>query len=275
MVNLTEQCPDPVAWDPNLDVSHYLNGDAGALLENYSHVAPSEQEAHVKLIAETAWRVINYPCFRMLWFLRFEVAQYPIYGEIVQRVKDGGLFLDLGCGLAQDVRRLVYDGAPSENTIALDNRAEFINLGYALFQDKETLKTEFVVQNFLDDSLFEHPWAGKISVANAGYFIHIWSWNGQVKAIKRILRLLSMKDGDTVTGLNFGKHNPGPAEGFLAVDGEPVFRHNPTTISRLWEQVGEETGTKWVVEARMEEDEGHRNVMSDGDRLVWYAKLQK
>ena len=35
-------------------------------------------------------------------------------------IQSGSLFLDMGCGLGQDLQRLVHNGAPAEGLIGLD-----------------------------------------------------------------------------------------------------------------------------------------------------------
>ncbi|KAI4240955.1 MAG: hypothetical protein L6R40_004835 [Gallowayella cf. fulva] len=57
------------------------------------------------------------------------------------------LFLDLGCCLAQDLWKLVFDGVPSENLYGLDIESGFSDLSYDLFRDRDTLKSRFVVED--------------------------------------------------------------------------------------------------------------------------------
>jgi hypothetical protein len=52
-----------------------------------------------------------------------------IYQQVLERVKNGENFLDLGCCLGQEIRKLVFDGAPSVNTYGSDLHGEFISVG--------------------------------------------------------------------------------------------------------------------------------------------------
>lgn len=48
-------------------------------------------------------------------------------------------FLDLGTCLGQDVRKLIFDGAPVDSVYGTDLLAEFVEIGYDLFRDEEKL----------------------------------------------------------------------------------------------------------------------------------------
>ena len=42
------------------------------------------------------------------------ISKSPAYPAILSRIENGDSFLDVGCYLGQDIRQLVFDGAPSE-----------------------------------------------------------------------------------------------------------------------------------------------------------------
>ena len=53
--------------------------------------------------------------------------------------------LDVGCGFAQDLRQLVFDGAPAENIYGVEIENPFMELGYDLFLDRTKLPpTNFI-----------------------------------------------------------------------------------------------------------------------------------
>ncbi|KAF5865993.1 hypothetical protein ETB97_001571 [Aspergillus alliaceus] len=53
------------------------------------------------------WTIKSYPCFEKLGFLHFDLMQSPICDTIIAQTQASSLFLDLGCGLGQDIRRLI------------------------------------------------------------------------------------------------------------------------------------------------------------------------
>ncbi|KAF2167894.1 hypothetical protein M409DRAFT_53844 [Zasmidium cellare ATCC 36951] len=106
---------------------------------------------HVKEIREKAWQLFNYPCIGGFMFLEMQIKDHPLANEVITRMKTGKeTFLDLGCCFAQDIRSLVFEGAPSDKMTAFDLRREFVDFGYELFRDRESLKAEFVFGDFLD-----------------------------------------------------------------------------------------------------------------------------
>ena len=54
---------------------------------------------------------------------------YPRILSLLEASQSQHTLLDIGCCFAQDVRKLVYDGAPSQNLYAWDWKGEFLDLG--------------------------------------------------------------------------------------------------------------------------------------------------
>lgn len=54
--------------------------------------------------------------------LRTKVNRYPAYQQLLTMGKErrAALFLDIGCGVGNDVRRAVADGFPASQAIASD-----------------------------------------------------------------------------------------------------------------------------------------------------------
>jgi hypothetical protein len=71
---------------------------------------------------DEAWKIFPFPCIGQMHFLDFSLATMPSYEEILVRLSNVAAatrLLDVGGCLAQDLRRLVADGAPSENLVCL------------------------------------------------------------------------------------------------------------------------------------------------------------
>lgn len=79
----------------------------------------------------------------MYQFLDLSLMTTDVYQEVLERVKHGENFLDLGCCFGQEIRQLVFDGAPSANTYGSDLWSDFLSIGYELFKDKDRLQTTF------------------------------------------------------------------------------------------------------------------------------------
>lgn len=149
--------------------------------------------------------------------------------------------------MGQDIRKIVSDGAPSENTYASDLKQEFWDISLDLFLDKSTLKTTFIQADVLDDDSKLAQLDGKINIVYASSFFHVFDYEGQVQAAKRVVKLLKPESGSLVLGRSGGKAEAGD---FTHVKKDlKSYWHNAESWTKLWERVGEETGTKWKVDA--------------------------
>ena len=175
---------------------------------------------------------------------------------MLARLKDSSppqKFLDLGCCFGQDIRRLVADGVPHENLYGADLRLEFLELGYELFQDKGRLKA-----HFLEADVFEvddeaeggkelRKLDGTIDIIHAASFLHLFAWEEQVQAGMRMVRL--MTKNSLVLGRQAGTMKPGEYA-------RSRYVHDPDSLQKLWDVIGEKTGTKWKVIAELRKAKG-------------------
>ena len=192
------------------------------------------------------------------------IQKSDAYDEVLQRIKNGEQYLDIGCCMGQDIRKLVYDGAPSENTYASDLKTQFWDMGYELFLDKSSLKTTFVEADIFDDKSGLQELAGKFDIVHAASFFHLFDWDGQIAAAKRVVELMNPESNALIIGRQAGRAEAGD---FTAQVEQTKSRywHNPASWTKLWEQVGAETGTQWKVEADFDDkaDMLRKNGMSD------------
>jgi SAM-dependent methyltransferase len=227
--------------------------DTRDLFEKYSKVPSTEVVAHIKHVRDEAFKIYPYPCLGNWGFLNFTIGKGPAYQEALYRIKTGEQFLDLGCCMGQDVRKLVHDGAPSENMYASDLKANFWDFGYDMFLDKSSLKTQFIEADIFDANSELEQLDGKINIVNAASFFHLWDWDAQVKAATRVVKLLKPTSGSMIVGRQGAKAEAGS---FAHLSKEQTaFWHNPESWSKMWKQVGDKTGTKWEVEATLGEED--------------------
>lgn len=94
-----------------------------------------------------------YPCLGQFRFLELNLAnRTDLYPRLLAGLRTGSQkFLDVGCCLGQDIRKLVYDGVPGECLVGLELEAGFIDLGYELFRDRDTLKARFISGSIISD----------------------------------------------------------------------------------------------------------------------------
>ncbi|KAF5851889.1 hypothetical protein GGP41_000617 [Bipolaris sorokiniana] len=223
------------------------------LFENYSKVPSTGVVAHIKHVRDEAFKIFPYPCLGNWGFLNFSIGVGPAYQEVVRRIKDGEQFLDLGCCMGQDIRKLVHDGVPSTNTYASDLKKTFWDLGYDMFLDKSTLKTQFLEADIFDADSQLKQLDGKIDIINAAAFFHLFDWDDQFKAAKRVVQLLKPVPNALIVGRQGGQPKAGTFSHVMK--DQTAFWHNPESWKDMWKHVGEQTGTKWKVDAVLGEED--------------------
>lgn len=200
---------------------------------------------------DAAWVVFPYPCIGCFRFLDPSLCKHPLYHEVLSRLKLGHQkHLDLGCCFGQDVRRLVHDGAPSENCYGSDLEPEFINLGYDLFLDRKTLKSTFMAADVLDPYSRLKELEGQIDIIHTAAFFHVFDLNQQKEVCRRVVQLLRLQKDSLLLGRHFGNVNGCE----LVFKQRSMYFHNVESWKRMWKEIGDETQTQWDVQAELLED---------------------
>ena len=149
------------------------------------------------------------------------------------------------------MRELVADGAPSKNVYGMDIEGKFFDLGYDLFRDRNTLRSTFLAGDILDPRVDWTAIDGKMDILNLSSFLHLFNWENQVRATRRLIQFLRPQPGSLIVRRHLGsltaKEHP-----TLANDGSTNFRQNVESYERMWKQLGDETGTAWRVEASLD-----------------------
>lgn len=200
---------------------------------------------------DEAWNLFPYCCVGRFTFLDLSVRLAPEYPEVLSRVKAGEKYLDVGCCFGQDIRQLVYDGAPPQNVYGTDLEAGFFRLGHKLFKDRATLSSEFIAADMTstEEKPLDHL-EGTFSFIHASSFFHLFDWATQVQCAINCVRLLKPQSGSII----FGRHSATnePKEIRHPERGTKLYRHSDVSWKKMWvQEVGPATGTKWRVEAAM------------------------
>lgn len=127
--------------------------------------------------------------------------------------------------------------------------------GYELFNDKDTLKSEFIEADLLDGDDFGALKAlgWKVDVVYAGSLLHLFDYEGLMKVVEKIIALLKRTEGAMVLGRQVGNTVAGETSRKTA-DVRRMYRHNEESFAKMWQEVGAKTGSKWRVESGMDED---------------------
>jgi len=180
------------------------------------------------------------------------LAKRANYSQLVARLsRPGARLLDLGCGIAQDLRQLVADGVPATHLYGLEAQEGFLELGYDLFGDADAFPADhFIAADLLDRA---DPrvadLGGTLDAVHLGMILHLWDLEGQIDVCRRAVELLRPEPGVVVLGQCVGN-----LEGVQMVGrgGRRMFRHCDVSFAGLWDEIGRRTATRWRCQARLE-----------------------
>ena len=66
--------------------------------------------ADLALQRNRAWDIHPYPCLGQFRFLELNLSKrVDVYPRLLSMIKKGGNFMDIGCCLGQDLRKLIFD----------------------------------------------------------------------------------------------------------------------------------------------------------------------
>jgi SAM-dependent methyltransferase len=241
------------------------------LLEQYSGIlAGQAQVKHVRRLRDRAYQEYQYPCLGLYRFLGLALSDHPLYeshvlpllrGEKTGSTKDATppigktsrTFLDLGTCLGQDIRKLIFDGVPMESVYGADILTEFVDIGYDLFGDEERLpRSHFVAPaDIFDDSSPLKELDGKVDIVHTNSVFHLFSWDDQVKAAKRVIKLLRPEKGSLILGSQIAHVEPGEVSSRPGRRSGTMYRHDEKSWERFWKLVGDEVGLSFTVRSSL------------------------
>jgi SAM-dependent methyltransferase len=234
------------------------------LFENYSHIPPEKVIPHILEIVsrlllfqepalttqrDRAWDIQPFPCIGQFRFFDLCLSRSPSYALILSRLQNGDSLLDLGCCFAQDLRKLVHDGAPSTNLYGAELKPEFMSLSYELFLDKDTFGAHFIQADIFDSEGALKELEDRMDVVQISFFLHLWDLEGQTRACEKIVGLLKQEKGVLVTGQQVGATEPRQMH---PESGTRMYKHNPESFEKMWREVGIRTGSEWLVRAKLD-----------------------
>ncbi|TRX87976.1 hypothetical protein FHL15_011117 [Xylaria flabelliformis] len=222
-----------------VDIANHLVPETQDLLEKYSKIPRDQQIEHVHFIRDKAWDIRAYPCIGLGVWLTPQLCRLPVYESILARVKNGAVLMDVGTFIGHDLRRLVYDGAPSEKVIGVDIVNHF-DLGYEFFCDLGRFHGQFIEADFLSSSPELMALKGQIDIILVSQLLHQWDWDNQVKALETLISFT--KPGSSIVGNQIGNQ----VAQSVAVEQLPsvvTWRHNQKSFAQMFEEAGKATGS--------------------------------
>ena len=176
------------------------------------------------------------------------IPKTPNYAHILERLQAGSSFLDIGCFLGQDLRRLLADGAPADNLFAMDIVNHW-DVGYELFCDRDRFSAHFFETDVLFPNTQLVALRGKVDILYITHVLHQWDWENQVKCLLQLVGL-SSGPGAMVVGFQIGSAGERNilASGLAKSD---AYWHDPNSFAEIWDRVSRETGTRWESKASL------------------------
>ena len=167
---------------------------------------------------------------------------------MLSRLKEGQTYLDAGCCFAQDLRKLLFDGAPDSKALyGLDIEGPFLDLGYELFRDREKFHGTLLPVDLLNHSAPIPQFDDEIDIVGIFSLLHFFQYDQQVEMVKRMVRFSRPVPGSAMLGRQLGAPRGG-VYGGLMKDTE-TYLHSVETFNKLWQDVGQQTDSKWEVDA--------------------------
>ncbi|KZP08680.1 hypothetical protein FIBSPDRAFT_802773 [Athelia psychrophila] len=213
-------------------------------------ISPDESVVKEMILRTQADELFPYPCIQLFHFVSLKMMRNAVYQKVLEVGKTGEtVFLDIGCCMGTDLRKLVYDGYPVSRVLGCDLRPEFITAGYDLYQDKASSKIHFFASDVFDipvnapERSIDIPLANvnhlsdltnKITHLYSGALYHLFDEATQYAIAVRMATLIRRTTGSVI----FGRHQGLEPEGMIADAMARVrYGHSPASWKRLWHRV--------------------------------------
>ncbi|KAI1826714.1 hypothetical protein F4861DRAFT_42471 [Xylaria intraflava] len=255
-----EEDPSPiVARGPwaGIDLYKFINIPEDAIpmkafLTQYSGIPAEDTAAHLVRMQARLWAVYPNACVSQFRFAFLGFTDDLFYRGMLSQLLTAKLhsraemrLLDVGCCVGQVLRKIAADGVDSSWLYGADIEPRFQELGYELFNDRNKFKAKFVVGDVLTrDSTDKRldVLDGKMTFVHASSFFHMFTWDDQLRAAMRMIRFLDPK---APSAMIFGRQAATLRPNAHQIGANHAYLHSPETWQKLWDEVGERTGTKW------------------------------
>jgi hypothetical protein len=144
---------------------------------------------------------------------------------------------------------MVHDGAPSANMYGAEQLSGFVDLAYDFFGDRDTFQGKFLVGDVTSPDETNPQLAalrGTVDLIHVGMVLHLWDLETQTRFCEKLVEYARPVPGTMVFGHSAGRVEaaewPNPV-------GKIMFKQNPDSFARMWDEVGRRTGTRWRTDA--------------------------
>jgi len=208
---------------------------------------------HILRVQDEAYRAFPYPYIRLFSFTKMVVTEIPSYKEAIRlgKRRSGAIFLEIGTGFGNDIRKVIADGFPIQDIVVSDINPKLWDIGHRLFRsDRTRLPVKFVKGDIFDETTLSStsttyarpeiqslrtltPLKGHVSVIFLQMVFHLWGEKAQLVLARRLAQLLSPKPGSLIIGRQMGDSVPRS----IPLQGQDHFVHNPDSWEKMWSAV--------------------------------------
>ncbi|GBE84469.1 hypothetical protein SCP_0604480 [Sparassis crispa] len=167
MSEITPEGRVPAEMIPPLDPSLLKLSDVETEFLHATITQDDEElQRRILGVQKEAYDMYPYPCIRAFHYVSLMMCGNSIYPMVLAAGKSGNTrFLDLGCCMGSDVRKLAYDSYPVANILGCDLRQEYIDTSHKLYQDVLTSPIHFFTSNIFDVPVFFTATSNAVPVA--------------------------------------------------------------------------------------------------------------
>ncbi|KAI0742059.1 hypothetical protein C8Q80DRAFT_1110145 [Daedaleopsis nitida] len=225
-----------------------------------AHIVAVQREA---LQARLFSHAHPYPCIATFAFLESRLALLPAYDQLQElgKTRRHPIFVDIGCCLGTDVRKIAMDGYPKESILATDIVPEFWTLGHKLFNTTPaTFPVPIIPGNVLDPAFLEplpepfyapppepapalssvstlNALRGHVSAVSTCALFHLLDTEAaHLRLARAIAGLLSPAPGSMVLGFHRAWQEKRAHTETFAGRTHSMFLHSPESWTALWEE---------------------------------------
>ncbi|GJQ12759.1 hypothetical protein GpartN1_g4550.t1 [Galdieria partita] len=182
----------------------------------------------------------NYRCVEGFYFLRIGLRKNPLFEHIkLQKALQDCCILEVGCAFGIDGRDLVFSqGVKPENYLGIDISSTFIDLGFELFEDKNTMKNCFAVKSVGDEdfSAFVKSKLKRVDIVVATLVLHVIPKECK-EFVDQVYQLLEPYQGMFI-GETMGIDLPDEEPFYFERHNSPRVCHTSVSLTKLFQSVG-------------------------------------
>jgi len=216
-------------------------------------VAEDDEEIRKRVldVQQQAYDLYPYTCILYFHFTSLIMSRHQVYSKVIKAAQKGDTwFLDVGCMMGTDERKLILDGYPASNVAGCDVRDTFIKIGYILYQDADKCPIKFITGDIckvspepvdsstapagLKDVGTLEQLKNSLTHIYAGALFHLFDEDTQYAIALRLASLLKRSPGGIIFGRHAAKQDPQATgngeEGKGAISEETMkkmFAHTP------------------------------------------------